>query len=99
VNLPIGAIVRIEGDTGLAVVVPNTWARNYQEKWKLDPFLRLLGGNDHPYCQGPALTGGWWLPGLMYDCEIVPDDQVPDHIQALAMRCLLDPAFIPEMDE
>jgi hypothetical protein len=44
------------------------------------------------------MTGGWWLNG-MYDCEIVPDDQVPDHIQALAMRCLLDPTFIPEMDE
>jgi hypothetical protein len=39
VNLPIGAIVRIEGDTGLAVVVPNTWGAQLSGEMEARPVL------------------------------------------------------------
>jgi hypothetical protein len=96
-DLPIGTIVRLGRDTGLAVVVPNEWAGNYHQKWQSDGFVRLLGGNDYPYVTGQSVNGGWWLT-YVYSCEIVPEEEVPDHIQALAMRCLLDPTFVPEIE-
>jgi hypothetical protein len=102
-DLPdVGTIVRLTSYVPrLAVVVPFQWGPEHN--WELTDlaFTRLLeGGYDNYLGAKPEYNGGWYVGKVAVGSyEIVPDDQVPDEILALAMRCLLDPTFIPEISD
>lgn len=98
----IGTFVRIPtGDGGqvLGVIVPAECARNYSDVAKMrspTAFARVLepdGVQTQKLGRGVEINGGWWL--TFPEMYVVEDDEVPDDIQALAMRCLLDPNFVP----
>jgi hypothetical protein len=98
----VGTIVRLIDSSGpptLAVVVPDEY-HSEGLKHSVMVFTRLLEG---PVTNRSAARatghGGWWIGNSTYRFEVVPDDQVPDEILALAGRCLLDPTFIPEIGE
>lgn len=94
---PIGTIVRIPalGDCEevisevWAIVVPNDYIREWTgcDEYAVTRILEPSSRND---------SGQYWylVPGE-YDWIDVSEDQVPDHIAALAGHCLLDRDFVP----
>lgn len=98
---PIGAIIRIHDQVGpspLAVVIPCDRARNYssvhaRHLFFVMPLERWL------YNSNSSINGGWWLSKNRKHYRAIPDDEVPEHILALAARVLLDPSFVPFVTE
>lgn len=98
----VGTIVRLsDGNYGsevLAVVVPRDYGPSSNWGETSLAFTRLLEGpRNGRFASKPDSNGGWYI--CEHDFVIVPDSDVPDHLLALAMRCVLDPTFIPEIDD
>lgn len=94
-DLPaVGTIVRITDhysySTPLAVVVPLDYDPNGPfGSYSTGVCTRLI--EDDLRIESKV----WYVGDEDYQFDIVPDDEVPDDILALAGRCLLDPNFIP----
>lgn len=100
----IGTIVKLIDNSGppvRAVVVPPEYhARGPGDYGRDMVFTRLLEGpRDGRSASRADLHGGWWVGRSGYSYKVIPDEEVSDEILALAGRCLLDPTFIPEIEE
>jgi hypothetical protein len=65
-----------------------------------DGFTRVL--EDSRNCDrisGVSTNGGWWIDQKEYCYEIIPEEEIPEEIIVLAMRCLLDRSFVPFVSE
>jgi hypothetical protein len=107
VRLPIGTVIMLT-DKGYektrpkayAVVVDPTCGHNFKDSLldRHHGFTRILecdSGRVHAI----AGNGGWWVNDDTYTYEIIPEDQIPEEIVVLAMRCLLDRNFVPFAEE
>jgi hypothetical protein len=98
---PVGTIVRLldQEPHVLAVVVPMEFGPVYNLTFKDIAFTRILiGPLKERSAANPEAHGGWYIgPDGERNYEVVPDDQVPDEILALAGCCLLDPNFVPRL--
>jgi hypothetical protein len=94
---PVGTIVRLRHEGVLAVAVPVEWGRSKTIPADELRLTRILEPN--PYLQRNINSNGGWYVGRNYGWTDVNEDEIPDEILALAMRCLLDSSFVPFVSE
>lgn len=108
-KLSVGTIIKLTDQTEFsewAVVVDISYYLGELDRVRKvalehDAFTRILS-NDAScgyYFGAMESNGGWWVDSDVYTYEIIPEDQIPDEIIVLAMRCLLDRTFIPFVSE
>lgn len=106
-KLPIGTIVKLANsprESVWAVVVDMTYANNWCLRYQQEHegFVRILEDRrGKSFSTGVALNGGWWISSnySRSGCEIIPEEEIPEEIIVLAMRCLLDRSFVPFVSE
>jgi hypothetical protein len=98
--IPTGTIVRYTShyfEDAYGVVIPREWWAPEMDE-DMYVFTRTL--RNATWSEGDVISSqkGWWV-GEEYTYEVVPEEEIPDEISALAARCLLDREFVPLLSE